>query len=161
MTQTVPEATNAPEEAVSALDLRPDGRIVIDFGENEVTLRRPTLGEFRRWRTKLSEINDLTIRIRLRHRTEIEEEIAAGDAMPEEEKLARRAARTAEVDDVGEREATAWWAEVFSALAAGDGVPDSQEWPPFLVFGEDVLPDVLNHWRAVPLAPGTRSNRSH
>lgn len=166
MTQTAPlvPITSAPdpeEEAPSALDRRPDGRIVVSFSEDlSVTLRRPTLGEFRKWRLLLTEIQDDALQLAARQAAEQAADDAAvkAEEMTVEEQTKRRLVRNTEQDEAGDLAAEVWWGQVFAALA-DQPVPPSDEWPPFLVYGTNVLPTVLAHWRNVPLAPGRRSNK--
>jgi hypothetical protein len=153
--QPVPDQ---PEEERSALDLRPDGRIVIAFESGEVTLRRPTLGQFRRWRMRLTEISEDGLRLvtQARAATDAERE---DETLTDADRMARRIERSTQQTEASEDASIAWWGEVFEALAE-QPVPDVDEWPPFLVFGEEILGLVLAHWRQVPLAPGSRSNLS-
>lgn len=161
MTQSEPTplqpVPDQPEER-SALDLRPDGRIVIAFESGEVTLRRPTLGQFRRWRMRLTEISEDGLRLANQARAATDAE-RADEALTDADRMARRIQRSAEQHEASEEASIAWWTEVFETLAEGD-VPDVEAWPPFLVFGDEILGLVLQHWRQVPLAPGVRSNLS-
>lgn len=162
MTQSGPLIVPLPEpdddDAPMALDCRPDGRVIIAFSDDlAVTLRRPTLGEFRRWRTLLSEVQDEALRLAEKQQAEAKADADDPD-LTDTERNMRRLARTKESDEAGETAAEVWWSSVFEALA-DQTVPEIEDWPPFLVYGTNVLPLVLQHWRDVPLAPGRRSNK--
>jgi hypothetical protein len=155
VTATEPE----PPAELRALDLRPDGRVVIAFvDDQQMMLRRPTLGQFRRWRTLLSEIGEDSARGVAAHTdaTQIE---TADESLSETDRIKLRRERLRELQNSSEAAFEAWWTDVFTTLAEGP-VPPSDDWPPFLVFGDSVMADVLQHWRSVPLAPGVRSNRT-
>jgi hypothetical protein len=162
MTQSEPEAPeaspNGHEPAPSALDLRRDGTVGITMPDGtEVDLRRPTLGEFRRWRMRLNELNDGNRRMAAQ-----EGQAAAADAEDEhlspEERIIRAGERRMAADVAAEERSIDWWSEVIGTLSGEDTDPD--RWPPFLLFAPDSMARTLEHWRAVPLAPGPRSNRS-
>lgn len=158
MTQSLTPVPDPPADEGSALDLRPDGRVTIWFNDDtDVTLRRPTLGQFKAWRIALNEIASETGRMA---QASAEAAVAeqTDDDLAAEEKLARRSARAVAVQEAAEGGAVTWWTDVFKALAESE-VPSVDDWPPWLVLSNTVLNDVLTHWRQVPLAPGTRSNK--
>lgn len=166
MTQTEPEPiplVSIPSEPAEpaepqALDLRPDGTIAVWLPDGtEVVWRRPTLGEFRGWRLGLSQLTEANARAAMQA-ADAERADAADEKLTTEERTLRSEERRAEVDVAAEDRTIGWWAAVFKALA--DDPPDPDDWPPFMLFGTNTMSRCLVHWRAVPLAPGARSNRS-
>lgn len=111
------------------LDLLEDGRIRLAFGDEQHTLRRPTMGEFREMRTRLDE---LVVEARVARADETRGPIDQTDEITE-------------------------WVLTACKLLSDSGGPTmlTDALPPW--FSAPELPGkLIAHWRTVPLGPGSR-----
>lgn len=109
------------------VDLLDDGQVRVVFDGKAHTLRRPKLGELRRFYEGVETI------------------AAAEKADAEDGKLSYLAG----VDEVAD-----WWRIVFTELGADDVLPDDvDDWPVWLLSG-NLMGKVLAHWREVPYLSG-------
>lgn len=118
------------------VDFTPTGRIRFIIDGLVYTLRRPKLGEFRQYRERLTAMRDT---IQARQKTD------------------------EPIDDIGM--VAEWLRVVFNGAPADDSYKpihplsdrplpeDSDEWPTWMV-GGDLATQMVQHWTAVPLAPG-------
>lgn len=123
----------------------PDGRTTITFedGSPTLTLSRPTYGQLKRFRLRLSEVQTS-------YREAIEKAVEIEDA----DEKAAEFERISESVDHGLIE---WWRDVTAGLARGDAkLPeDPDDWPSDLILGERLGIRMLDHWMHVPLDRGS------
>lgn len=139
---------------VDGLVLLDDGRCELTIGSKLFAVRRPTFGEFRRFREAAQIADDKRLEAALPLQTEIDA-LAPGltDADPGVRTAAMLAQRaiTRKIDDAIQDDTIRWVTESLTVLA-GD-LPDADEWPPdVLVFS--TITSLLNHWRNRPLGRG-------
>lgn len=124
------------------INLRKNGevRLVVD-GEDH-TLRRPKLGEYRRFREMLVRDEDLNL-----------------DAS----EMTDKALITRELQNVSTREKRferegeiiAWWREVVATLdTEGNKLEEEDDDLPTWFFHDSLIGDLLTHWRDRPPVPG-------
>lgn len=124
--------------------LTPGGRIVVHFDDVAVPLRRPKLGELKRFRLSIVDVADDARRLREQH-------VRALDDVAEDERPEWIAARNREREAASEAAIIGWWRDVFAALAPSGVVPaDADEWPPFLTMGVGIVDRCIEHWRSYP-----------
>lgn len=127
------------------LDLRDDGTIGIDFedGQPTVVLARPKFGSYKRLRADAQKRVDALNAYLLALRTQD----PPTDVATVNEQYAQRS----------EEDTVAWWQlvlngdESFKSLVESGTVPPVDDWPSYLIYGTNVLGEVLAHWRHVPL----------
>lgn len=110
---------------------KPAGRFAARIAGKDYNLRRPTIGETRRWVEVLEQVNE-------------ERKAALAEAGADYDRTDFEAAL---VD---------WWREVFATLdTKGDGeLPDEiGDLPPWML-AVDLIAEARAHWSAVPWGPG-------
>lgn len=109
---------------------KPAGRFSARIAGTDYNLRRPTIGETRRWVEALEAMN------------ESRKEAIAADAYDRDE---------------FEAELVEWWRDVFATLdtgKAGGALPeDVADLPPWFLAG-DLIAEARAHWASVPWGPG-------
>lgn len=158
MTDTPVEEPAVPDGP----DFRKDGTTLVFIDGAQHRLRRPKYGEFKRLRALLEDVQDETLRL-TQKATEGRPEKPADNAPNEERTAYALAVRssTRELTDGIEELNIRWVRAVFNGdeehRLTGLSTPhlpdDSDDWPSWLIAGKFVT-DLVNHWRAVPLARG-------
>jgi len=143
------------------LDLRDDGTIGIDFedGQPTVVLARPKFGAYKRLRSELERVR---VGIIAFQQGLVDE--AVKDLGDEKTAADLPAATLAEINEKAREhsdESTAgWWHlvlvgdDTFKTIVQSGSVPPLDDWPPYLIYGQAIIPRVIEHWRRVPLAVG-------
>lgn len=135
------------------VQLNDDGTIDLTFDtdageERTVRLRRPRLGQFKRLRSYLNDVN-------AEHRAfvaTLREPPAEGEAAPDAQAI------LISVAEALEEASLKWWRltlvgdDTFVALAT-ETVPDESDWPVWLQT-PDSITKTFAHWRSVPLRSG-------
>lgn len=141
-----------PDDGYSLL---PDGRTRITLDSEDWLIRRPKIGEYRKLRERLWDLQDQKVTITARHRDiaaerakELKGESEAVQALD-----VRKRSRdlTAELEELNEQ----WIRETFDLLGDRPAPEAIDDWPTWLR-ESDFISTLVEHWRAVPLASGAR-----
>lgn len=133
----------------AVLDLRDDGTIGIDFedGQTTVVLARPKFGAYKRVRAEAARISAASA--------------AFIEQIDKQDPPLEMADRNAQVQEHSDDLCVGWWSlilvgdDTFKPLVSEGTVPsDPDDWPAYLIYGTNIIAQVLAHWRNVPLASG-------
>lgn len=138
------------------INMRANGTIRIVLDGEDYQLRRPKLGEYRRFREWFQrETDDAMAALEDSPVPDVEADpAAAAKASAEQlaalkELLSPKARRERESDIFG------WWREVVHVLSdAEHKLPDDDDELPAWILDKDLIRDVLNHWTERPPVPG-------
>lgn len=144
------------------LDLRDDGTIGIDFedGAAPVVLARPKFGAYKRLRAELDRVR---VEIPAFQSKLVDAAVAeAGEGATIADIPKEKIAEINEQSrDHSDEVTAAWWKLIligddsFKNLVIEGTVPPSPEdWPAYLIYGAAVIPQMVEHWRKIPLARG-------
>lgn len=145
------KAKDKPDEVPEddRFDLMADGSVLVTLDGERRRLRRPKVGEYRKLRERLWDLQDDKVSITERHRDQAKEraEELKGATEVEQTMAVRQASRalTAELEALNEQ----WIREAFDMLgdkAAPEAVDD---WPTWLR-ESDFVTRLVEHWRSVP-----------
>lgn len=119
-----------------------DGRIMIDLedGSEEIELRRPKYGAYKRFRLSVLQMGRDT-----------NEALKKAQALDNDE--AKEVAMM-EVDDLATSRLVDLWRDITLTLGSRPLPEDVDDWPLDLIIGQNVVARTLEHWRTRPLDRG-------
>jgi NTP pyrophosphatase (non-canonical NTP hydrolase) len=147
--------TSAKQDGVRYED---DGTITFVIEGKRNHLRAPRFGEFKRFKREAFRVGKEVVDLaeELRQKAEEEKE-GSGDVITAALAIANSTGISLEVEEIVDRstELTNGILKLmFDTLADWPLPEDQEEWPTWLVTGEQLIAKMLNHWRTVPLGRG-------
>lgn len=138
-----------PEPVDDSYELRPNGIVIVTLDSEVHSLRRPKVGEYRKMRERLWDLQDEKVAITQRHRDEAEaraKDLKGSDEMVVTLDVRKRSrALTADLEELNEQ----WVREAFDVLADKPLVAGVDDWPTWLR-ESDFITVLVEHWRSVP-----------
>jgi hypothetical protein len=154
-------------KTVGAITWDATGRILIDLADNPggampsevVILRRPKLGELKRFALSFDEV----VRLYNDEVSAWQEQQTARSAEIDKATASKREKLTQSLleDTIAQNDRLAdlyrgmlcyWWRDVTDSLAVGDiHLPaDVDDWPAELIYAPNVVADTIRHWKFIP-----------
>ena len=140
----------------SMFTFKDDGTVEVKLASKTVTLRRPTMGEYRKLREAMETAQDDVARRANALQDEVQEVNKLGaDVDPTEVEARLQAMRihTREVRDAGEATRIEWLTMILATLDRKGEEPNPDDYPPEVLDRVWIAP-LIDHWRARPTDPG-------
>lgn len=137
--------------------LNDDGTVEVQLASKRVTLRRPTMGEYRKLREAMETAqDDVAARANALNTEVLEVNQLGADVTPEEVEARLQAMRvhTREVRDAGEATRIDWFGMILATLnKKPDDDVSVDDYPPEVLDKGWIAP-LIDHWRSRPTDPG-------
>lgn len=136
----------------SMFTFKDDGTVEVQLASKRVTLRRPTMGEYRKLREAMETAqDDVAARAQALQNEVLDVNKMGADTPPEEVETALQAMRvhTREVRDAGEATRIDWLTMILATLDKKGDEPNTDDYPPE-VLDKGWIGPLIDHWRARP-----------